>query len=65
MLVEGSGEVALEQLVVVDGLGDDSTHELEIAEMVGVAVARSVDSVGDPVSRTGAKESIVGVEDFS
>ena len=36
--VEGSGEVAFEQLVVIDGLGNDPSGELEVAQMVGVDV---------------------------
>jgi len=38
MFVEGSCEVALKQLVVKDGFGDDAADKLEVAEMVGVAV---------------------------
>ena len=38
MFVEGAREVAFEQLVVKDSLGDDAADELEITEMVCVAV---------------------------
>ena len=38
MLIEGSGKVALQQLVVIDGLGNDAADKLEVAEVVGVAV---------------------------
>ena len=39
VLVETPSEVTLQQLVVVDRLGDHSPHELEVAEVVGVYVA--------------------------
>lgn len=38
MLVEGASEVALEQLVIIHGLGDDTPHETEVAEMIRVTV---------------------------
>jgi hypothetical protein len=37
MFVEGSGKVAFEQLVI-DGLGNHPSGELEVAQMVGVYV---------------------------
>ena len=40
------GEIALQQLVVIDGLGNDSTNKLEVAEVVGVYVAEVIDCVG-------------------
>ena len=40
------GEIALQQLVVIDGLGNDSTNKLEVAEVVGVDVAEVIDCVG-------------------
>ena len=40
------GEVALQELVVIDSLGNDSTNKLEIAEVVGVDVAEVIDCVG-------------------
>lgn len=51
MFIEGSGEVALEQFVVVDGLGDDSAHKLVVAEVVTVTVGGRVDRVGHSVAR--------------
>ena len=38
VFVEGPGEVALQQLVVIDSLGNTPSHELEIAKVVGVNV---------------------------
>lgn len=64
MFVEGSCEVALKQLVVVDGLGDDASHKLEVAEVVGVAVGCWVDGVGHAVTRGCQEQGIVGVEDL-
>ena len=40
------GEVALQQLVVIDGLGDHPANKLEVAKVVGVDVAEVVDCVG-------------------
>ena len=64
VFVEGSGEVALEQLVVVDGLGNNPSNELEVAKVVGVDVWEVVDGVSDPVTGTALEEGIVGVEDL-
>ena len=40
------GEVALQQFVVIDGLGDDPADKLEVAQVVRVNVAEVVDCVG-------------------
>ena len=64
VFVEGACEVAFKQLVVVDSLGDDSTHELEVAEVVGVDVGEVVDGVGHPVPGAGLEQGVVGVEDL-
>lgn len=62
VLVEAAGEVALQKPVVVHCLGHHATHKLEVAEVVGVAVRRGVDGVGDPVARRGAEQGVHGVE---
>lgn len=62
MLVEAAGEVAFQEPVVVHGLGHHATHKLEVAEVVGVAVGRRVDGVGDAVARRGAEQGVHGVE---
>ena len=64
VFVEGPREVALEQLVVVDGLGDDPPDKLEVAEMVGVDVTEVVDGIGDSVAGAALEEGVVGVEDL-
>ena len=64
MFIEGACEVALEQLVVVDGLGDDPAHELEVAEVVGVTVGGGVDGVSDAVARRRAEQRVHRVEDL-
>ena len=51
VLVEGPCEVTLHQLVVIDSLGNDTAHKLEVAQVVAVTVGRLVDGIGDPVSR--------------
>jgi len=38
VFVKRSREVALQQLVVKDGLGNDASDELEVAEMIRVAM---------------------------
>ena len=38
VLVKGSGEVTLKQLVVIDGLSNDPSNKLEVAKMVGIYV---------------------------
>ena len=62
VFVEGSGEVAFEQLVVIDSLGNNSSHKLEVTKMVGVNLR--LREVIDPISRTTPEEGIVGVEDL-
>lgn len=64
MLIEGAGEVALQQLVVINGLGNDATHKLEVAEMVGVAVRRGIDGVSNSVPWRRLEKGIHGVEDL-
>ena len=64
VFVEGSSEVALEEFVVVDCLGDDTTDKLEVVEVVGVDVGKVVNAVGDSVTRTALEQGVVGVEDF-
>lgn len=65
VLVEGAREVALEQLVVVDGLGDDAADELEIAQVVRVAVRRRVDHIRDAVTRRRREQRVHWVEDLT
>ena len=48
VLVEAAGEVALQQLVVVDCLGNHSAHKLEVVQVVGVDVGKVVDCVSYP-----------------
>jgi hypothetical protein len=48
MLVEAACEVALQQLIVVDRLGDHSPHKLEVVQVVGINVGEVVDCVGYP-----------------
>ena len=42
MLVEGSGEVYIEQLLLVDGKGHHPASKMEVAEVVGVDVGVAV-----------------------
>ena len=65
MLVEGSCEVAFQQLVVKDGLGNDAADKFEITQMIGVAVRCRVNGVGHSVSRRSTEQSIHWVEDLT
>lgn len=65
VFVEAACEVALQQSVIVHSLGHHAPHKFEIAEMVGIAVRRRVDGVGDPVSGWRAEQSVHGVKHFS
>ncbi len=65
VLVEGASEEAVEQLVVVDRLGDNATDELEVGQVVGVAVGGRVDGVGDAVSLRRAEQRVHRVEDLA
>jgi len=42
VLVEGSGEVYIEQLLVVDGEGHLPASKMEVAEVVGVDIGVAV-----------------------
>ena len=65
VFVERSGEVALQQFVVVHRFGNDAPHELVVAEVVGVAVRRRVDGVRNTVAGRRFEQCIVGVEDLT
>jgi len=65
VLVEGSCEVAFQQLVVEDGLGNDAADKLEITQMIGVAVRCRVDGVRHSVSGRRTEQSIHRVEDLT
>jgi len=65
VFVEWSREVAFKQLVVEDGLGNDSTYELEVAQMVWVAVWSWVDGVRDTITGRRAEQCVHRVEDLA
>jgi len=48
VFVEAASEVALQQLVVIDCLGNHSPHKLEVVQVVGVDVREVVDCIGYP-----------------
>lgn len=62
MLVKTSSKVALQQLVVIDGLGYDPADKPKVAKMFRVVVRELVDGVGDPVLRCSHKQCIVWVK---
>ena len=64
MLVERTREVALEQLVVVDCLGNNAAHKFEVAQMVGIAMRSRIDHVRDTIPGRRGEECVHGVEDF-
>ncbi len=65
VLVERPCEVAIEQLVVVYRLGNHSSYELEIVEMVRIDVGQSVGNVCHTVARGELKQGIVWIEHLS
>jgi len=65
VFIEGSGKVAFEQLVVEDCLRNDAADELEVAEMVRVAVGRWIDRVSHAVARWCAEQSVHRIEDLA
>ena len=64
MLVVATREVTIQEFVVVDGLSDDPTDKLEIAEMVGVAVGGGVREVGHTVPGGHLEQGVHGVENL-
>ena len=65
VFVERPCEVAFQQLVVEDGLGDDAADKLEVAEMVWVAVWWRVDGVCHTVTGWRTEQSIHRVENLT
>jgi len=49
VLVKASGEVALQQFVIINSFCYDSADKLEIAKMFRVVVGELINGVGDPV----------------
>lgn len=62
MLVEGAGEVALQQPVIIYCFGHNAPYKLEVAQVVGVTVRGRIDGVGDSIARRCAEERIHGVK---
>ena len=65
MLVEGAREVALEQLVVINGFGNDSPNEFEVTQVIGITVRRRIDHVGDTIAGRRREQGIHWVENFA
>ena len=65
VLVERPREVAVQEFVVVDGLGNHPANETEVVQMVWVHVGAGIGTVGDSVSRGGGEKSVVWVEQVS
>ena len=65
VLVEGPGEVTVQQLVVKDSLGDHAPDELEVVQVVGVDVGVGVGHVGHMISGGQLEQGIVRVEHFA
>jgi hypothetical protein len=58
MLVEGAGEMRVEQVLVTDGLAKDAADEAEVGQVVGVDTRHGVGLVGGAV-RSSSEESVV------
>ena len=65
MLVKRPGEEAVQQFVIVDGLGDESPHEFEVTQVVGVDVRVRIDHVSDSISGGRPEQRVVGVENVA
>lgn len=64
MFVEGPRKVALEEFVVVNGLGDETADKLKVAEVIAVDEGGWVDGVGDPIGGRNAEETVIWVENL-
>ena len=62
VLVERTREIALEQLVVVDRLGNDATDELEIAQVIRIAIRKPIGHVRHPIAGRRFEERVVRIE---
>ena len=58
------GEVALEELVVVNGLGNHPADKLEVVEVVGVGLRLLIDGVSDLVAWRHLEQGVHGVENL-
>ena len=65
MLVERTCEVALEQLIVVDSLSDNTANEFEVAKVIGIDVRVRLDLIDETVARRGSEERVPRSENFS
>ena len=65
VLVEGASKVALQVLVVIDGLCDHPAHELEVVQVVVIGrVGLIIDHVGYLVPGGRLEEGVHGVKDL-
>ena len=62
VFIERSCEVAIQQLVVIDGLCYHAADEFEVVEMVGVDMGTRVGLVRHSVSRRRGEQGVVGVK---
>ena len=62
MLVERPRKVAVQKLVVVDGLCNHTPDETEVVQVVGVDMGAGVGPVGDSVAWRRGEQSVVRVE---
>ena len=65
VFIERSCEVAIQELVVVDGFGNHSSDETEVVEVVGVDMGTWVWLVSHAIPRRCREQSIVWVEHVS
>ena len=62
VFVEGACKETVQQLVVINRLGNDPADEFKVAQVVRVAVGQGVGLVGDAIPRGGSEQGVVGVE---
>jgi hypothetical protein len=62
VLVERPCKETLQQLVVIDGLSNNTTNKLKVTKVIGVTMRSRVGLVGDAVSGRSGEKSVIRVE---
>lgn len=65
VFVKATREVTLQQFVVVNGLGYDSTDEFVVTQVIWIAMRGGVDHVGDTIAWTDREQGVHRIENLS
>jgi hypothetical protein len=65
VFVERASKVALEQLVIINGLGNDAADEFEVAQVIGIAMRRRIDHVGNAIAGRCSKQCVHRVKNLA